>query len=81
MRLRWAGHLVRIRASRGACRILVKKPEGRTLLENRGVDGRIILKWILQKWNGRRGIDWSDFAQVRDGWWAVVNAVMNIRVP
>jgi hypothetical protein len=28
-----------------------------------------------------RGIDWSDFAQFTDRWWAVVNAVMNIRVP
>jgi hypothetical protein len=37
--------------SRGAYKVLVGKPEGRRLLEDRGVDGRIILKWILQKWD------------------------------
>ena len=44
-----------------------------------GVDGRIILKWIFRKWGG--GMDWIDLAQDRDRWRAVVNAVMNIRVP
>jgi hypothetical protein len=48
-------------------------------LENPGVDGRIILKWIFMKWDG--GMDWIDMAQDRDRWRAVVNAVMNLRVP
>jgi hypothetical protein len=48
-------------------------------LEDLGVDGRIILKWILEKWHG--GMDWIDLAQDRDRWRAVVNAVMNLRVP
>jgi hypothetical protein len=26
-------------------------------LEDQGVDGRIILSWILRKWDGRRGTD------------------------
>jgi hypothetical protein len=29
------------------------EPEGRRLLENPGVDWRIILKWIFEKWDGR----------------------------
>jgi hypothetical protein len=29
-------------------------------LEDTGVDGRIILKWILEMWDG--GIDWIDLA-------------------
>jgi hypothetical protein len=46
--------------SSGAYRALMRKPEGRRPFGNRGVDGRIILKWILEKWNG--GIDWIDLA-------------------
>jgi len=30
---------------------------------------------------GYGGIDWIDQAQVRDRWWALVNVVMNRRVP
>jgi len=48
-------------------------------LEDPGLDGRIILRWILRKWDV--GMDWIDLAQDRDRWWALVNAVMNLRVP
>jgi hypothetical protein len=34
---------------RRAYRVLVGKPEGRRHLENPGVDGKIILKWIFEK--------------------------------
>jgi hypothetical protein len=30
---------------------------------------------------GCRGIDWIDLAQDKDRWRAVVNAIMNLRVP
>jgi hypothetical protein len=30
---------------------------------------------------GWEGVDWIDMAQGRDRWRAVVNAVMNLRVP
>jgi hypothetical protein len=41
---RRAGHVARMEARRGAHRVLVGKPEGRNHLEDRGIDGRIILK-------------------------------------
>jgi hypothetical protein len=44
-----------------------------------GVDGRIILKWIFERLDG--GMVWINLAQDRDRWRAVVNTVMNFRVP
>jgi hypothetical protein len=49
----------------------------RDRLGDPGVDGRIILRWIFRKW----GMNWIELAQDRDMWRAVVNAVMNLRVP
>ena len=48
-------------------------------LEDPGVDGRIILKWIFEKWDG--GMDWIDLAQDRDRWRAFSKALMNFWVP
>jgi hypothetical protein len=48
-------------------------------VKDRGVDGRIILKWILDKWD--RGIDSIIVAQEGGRLRAFVNAVMNLRVP
>jgi hypothetical protein len=51
--------------SRGAYRVLVGKSEGRNHLEDPGVNGRIILKWILRGWMG--DIDWIDLPQIKTG--------------
>ena len=48
-------------------------------MEDPGIDERIILKLILKKWVW--GIDWVDLAYDMDRWRAVVDAVMNFRVP
>ena len=48
-------------------------------LEDPGVDGREILRWIFREWD--RVMDWNDLAQVRDRWRALVNAEMKLRVP
>ena len=57
-RLRWAGHAARMVESRVAYRVLVLKTEG-DLLEDRGVDVVIILKWMLEKWDAGHGLDRS----------------------
>jgi hypothetical protein len=48
-------------------------------LEDPGIDKKIILKWIFNKWDG--GIDRMHLAQDRDRWQALVNAVMSLWVP
>jgi hypothetical protein len=54
--------------------------KGRDHLEDPGVDERITLRWIIQelRYGGTDGID---LAQDRDRWRALVNAVMNLRLP
>jgi hypothetical protein len=59
---------------------LVVTPEGKKSLgrPRRRWDDNI--KMDLQE-EGCEGMDWIDVAQDRDRWRALVNAVMNIRVP
>jgi hypothetical protein len=65
--------------SRGAYRSLVGNSEGRR------PRGRPRHRWednikmdLLEV--GFGGLDWIDFAEVRDKWRALMNAVMNLRV-
>jgi hypothetical protein len=80
-RMRWAGHVARMRDRRNAYRILVEKPEGRRSL------GRPRCRWMDNiitdlREIGRVGMsmDWIDLAHDRE-WRALVNTVMNLRVP
>ena len=47
-------------------------------LKDPGIEGRIILRWILRKCEG--DVDWIDLAQDRDRLQALVYVVMNLRV-
>jgi hypothetical protein len=51
----------------------------RDQLEDPGVDGMILLRWIFRKWGG--GIEWIDLSQDMDRWRPLLNAVMNLRIP
>jgi hypothetical protein len=65
---------------RNAYRILVGKPEAKRPLvgpKRRLVDS---IKMDLREieWDG---VDWIDLAQDRDRWRALLNTIMNLRVP
>ena len=63
---------------KGLYRVLVGNMRERDHLEDLGVDGSIILKWILKKWDGeaRTGFIWP-----RNMWRALVNAVIHLQDP
>jgi len=54
-----------MRERRGAYNILVGRPEETNNLEDTGGTGRIILKWILMKWDG--GMDWIEYGKELSG--------------
>jgi hypothetical protein len=60
-------------------RVLMGKPGGRDHWGDPGVDGRIILRHLQEV--GCEGMCWIEVAQGRDSWRALMNAVMNLRVP
>jgi hypothetical protein len=65
---------------RNAYKILVGKPEGKRPL------GRPRSRWVgnvkmVLREIGWDDIDWIDLAQDRDQWRALVNTLMNLRVP
>jgi len=79
-RMRWAGHVASMGERRGVCRILVGKPEGKGPLGRPRRRWEDNIKMDLQEM-GCGGMEWIELAQDRDRRWALVNAVINLRVP
>jgi hypothetical protein len=78
--MRWAGYLERMGEKRNAYRLLVGKPEGRRPLgrpRHRWADN-IRMDLVEVGWCD---VDWIDLAKDRNRLRALVNSVLNLRVP
>ena len=79
-RLRWAGHVARMKEGRSAFKILTGKATGKRPLgrPRRGWENNI--RMDLEEIGINAG-NWVDSAQDRDYWRVLVNAALNPQVP
>jgi hypothetical protein len=79
-RTRWAGHVARMGEKRNTYRLLLGKPE------EKRPEGRPRRRWVdnIGMDLGEVGwgdVNWIGLAQDRNRWRALVNSVLNLRVP
>ena len=80
LKMRWAGHVARMGERRGVYSVLAGKPNGKRPIRRPRRRWEDNIKMYLQEVRCG-GMDWIDLAQDRDRWRALVNAVMNLRIP
>ena len=78
--MRWTGHVARMGEKRDLYRVLVGEPEGKRPLGRPRRRWEDNIKMDLQE-VGSGGMEWIELDQDRDRWRAIVNVVMNLRVP
>jgi hypothetical protein len=78
--MRWVGKVARMGERRAVYRDFVGKPKGKRRLGTQRHRWQNTIKIDLQE-VGWESVDWIDLAQERDRWRALVNAVMNLRIP
>jgi hypothetical protein len=79
-RMRWVGHVARMGEKRNVYGLLVGKPDGKRPLgrpRRRWIDNIKLDLLVI----GLNVVDWIGLAQDRYRWRALVNSVMNLRVP
>jgi hypothetical protein len=79
-RKRWAGHVARMGEKRNVYRLVVGKPEGKRPIgrPRHGWEDNIRMDLGEMGWGD---VDWIDLAQDMNRWRALVNSVLNFRVP
>jgi len=78
--MRWAGYVASMGENRVVSWLLVGKPEGNRPFGRSRRSWEDNIKMNLQEVECE-GMDWIDLAQDRGRWQALVNMVMNLRVP
>jgi len=78
--MRWAGYVTHMGKRSGVYRVLVGKPERKRPLGKPRRRWEDNIKMDIQEVEGEN-MDWIELVQDRDRWRALVNTVMNLRVP
>jgi hypothetical protein len=78
--MRWAGHVPLMGEGRGVYRVLVGKPEGKRPLRRPRSSWKDNITMDVHE-VGCEDVDWIELTHDRNRWRALVNEVMNLRVP
>jgi hypothetical protein len=78
--MKWVLYIAHMGERCSLYRVLVGKPEEKRPLGRPRLRWEDNIKMDLQE-VGSGSLDWIELVQVRNRWWALMNAVMNLWVP